>query len=112
MADCIVCWTLFIGDDHTRRCGPHLPRRFRGKLNLRDLTNMQEVLMPLRVGVTFNMTSILSIPFLLMACAAKPENPSFPISFSDAQKAVNEMRADPRPLARPLVIVGGFGDPN
>jgi hypothetical protein len=68
--------------------------------------------MPLRVGVTFNMTSILSIPFLLMACAAKPENPSFPISFSDAQKAVNEMRADPRPLARPLVIVGGFGDPN
>src|SRR5687767_8443131 len=58
------------------------------------------------------MIRFLSIPFMLSACAARPENPSFPVSFAQAAKAVDEMRAQPRPLSRPLVIIGGFGDPN
>src|SRR6266436_1349606 len=68
--------------------------------------------MPHRIHVLLKMTTILSLPFLFTACAAKPENPSFPLTFSDAAKAVDQMRADPRPLSRPLVIIGGFGDPN
>jgi len=68
--------------------------------------------MPHRVGVVLNVITVLSIPFLFTACAARPTNPSFPLTFSDAGKAVDEMRAEPRPLSRPLVIIGGFGDPN
>jgi hypothetical protein len=59
-----------------------------------------------------SMSSIFSIPFLFTACAAKPTNPSFPVTFSQAGKAVDQMRADPQPLSRPLVIIGGFGDLN
>ena len=65
-----------------------------------------------RLGVILNMTGLLSIPFLFTACAAKPQNPSFPVTFSQAGKAVDQMRADPKPLSRPLVIIGGFGDLN
>ena len=55
---------------------------------------------------------IVSIPFLLSACADKPANPSFPVTFSQAHKAVAEMRNEPRQLSRPLVIIGGFADVN
>src|SRR4051812_11014358 len=48
------------------------------------------------------------IPFLSTACAAKPQNPSFPVTFSQAETAIDQMRADPHPLSRPLVIIGGF----
>src|SRR2546423_5936504 len=65
-----------------------------------------------RSVVLLKMVTILSIPFLFTACAGKPQNPSFPITFSDAGKAVDDMRADPKALSRPLVIIGGFGDPN
>jgi hypothetical protein len=44
--------------------------------------------------------------------AASPENPSFVITRDDARQAIERMRGDPRPLPRPLVIVGGFLDPN
>jgi hypothetical protein len=50
---------------------------------------------------------------LLTGCySAQPINPSFPVSFDEARDALNEMRANPRRLPRPLVIVGGFMDPN
>ncbi|HEV8293232.1 MAG TPA: hypothetical protein VGP94_14955, partial [Tepidisphaeraceae bacterium] len=65
-----------------------------------------------RFAVILNMTGLLSIPFLFTACAATPANPSFPLNFSDAGKAVDQMRAEPQKLSRPLVIIGGFGDPN
>jgi len=65
-----------------------------------------------RLGVVSKMASVLSIPFLFTACAGRPQNPSFPITFSEAGKAVDEMRSEPRQLSRPLVIIGGFGDPN
>jgi len=65
-----------------------------------------------RLPVLLRMTSVLFIPFLFTACAAKPQNPSFPLTFSQAGKAVDQMPADPKNLSRPLVIIGGFCDVN
>src|SRR5690349_12912838 len=39
-------------------------------------------------------------------------NPSFPLTTERAQVAIDQMQANPRPLPRPLVVVGGFLDPN
>src|SRR5258706_13067524 len=72
----------------------------------------KEPIMSQRLGVVLKMASVLSIPFLFTACAGRPQNPSFPVTFSQADKAVDEMRSEPRQLSRPLVIIGGFGDPN
>lgn len=49
---------------------------------------------------------------LLMGCSEVPRNASFPVSYRQANDAMSEMRHDPKPLARPLVVIGGFGDPN
>jgi hypothetical protein len=51
---------------------------------------------------------------LLMGCAdaPPPANPSFPITFSQANSALEEMAATPHALSRPLLIIGGFLDPN
>ena len=51
-------------------------------------------------------------PLLLSACAMQTPNPSFAVTRDDADAAIEAMRAAPRPLERPLVIVGGFWDPN
>jgi hypothetical protein len=59
-----------------------------------------------------------TVPLLLMlalvgcADAPQPLNPSFPITFSQARAALDQMAAQPRPLSRPLLIIGGFCDPN
>jgi pimeloyl-ACP methyl ester carboxylesterase len=52
------------------------------------------------------------IPLMISACASQPPNPSFAVSVADADAAVERMRAEPKALQRPLVIVGGFWDPN
>src|SRR5687767_9138815 len=59
-------------------------------------------------------TRAFLIPSLLLlsACSAKPVNPSFPLTYSNARDALRDMRDNPRPLTRPLVIVGGYLDPN
>jgi pimeloyl-ACP methyl ester carboxylesterase len=44
-------------------------------------------------------------------CAPPPVNPAFPLSLEQAKVALSEMRESPAPLARPLVIIGGYGDP-
>ena len=44
-------------------------------------------------------------------CAAPPTNPSFAVSVYDAQRELSEMRSQPKPLQRPLVILSGFADP-
>ena len=44
-------------------------------------------------------------------CATTPTNPSFDLSAHDARKALGEMRAAPRALERPVVIVHGLGPP-
>jgi pimeloyl-ACP methyl ester carboxylesterase len=46
----------------------------------------------------------------LHGCAG-PENPSFPLSVRDAEAALRAMCDDRPPLTRPVVIVGGYGDP-
>lgn len=48
---------------------------------------------------------------LLGAGCAAPVNPSFPLTVSDAKAALREMEATPKPLARPLVLLGGYHDP-
>ena len=47
---------------------------------------------------------------LLIAGCSAPANPSFPLTVSDAKDALREMEAQPRPLARPLVVLGGYHD--
>jgi pimeloyl-ACP methyl ester carboxylesterase len=39
-------------------------------------------------------------------------NPSFPLVPKQAHQAIEQMRDDPRPLDRPLVVISGFFDPN
>jgi hypothetical protein len=45
------------------------------------------------------------------AVSSVESNPSFDISVSAAKKLLREMRDDPRPLERPLVILAGYCDP-
>src|SRR5687767_10723716 len=47
---------------------------------------------------------------LFGGCTA-PANPSFPLTVSDAQGALKEMASDPKALARPVVVLGGYHDP-
>jgi hypothetical protein len=53
------------------------------------------------------------LPALLLAACSPdvPLNPSFPLKLADAKTALREMRADPRPLERPVVVLGGIHDP-
>jgi hypothetical protein len=37
-------------------------------------------------------------------------NPSFSLTDSDAQSALRQMRVEPKPLPRPLIVLGGFAD--
>src|SRR5688500_7480791 len=56
------------------------------------------------------MTLAFMTALVLSGCAS-PENPSFPVSVSDARGALQEMANDPKPLARPVVGLGGYHDP-
>jgi hypothetical protein len=49
-------------------------------------------------------------PTLLAACTV-PSNPAFPLTTAQAANALREMRRTPRAAVRPIVVVGGFGDP-
>ena len=49
--------------------------------------------------------------FAAGGCAASPPNPSFPIATADAERLLGEMEKDRKPLARPLVVLGGYLDP-
>jgi hypothetical protein len=63
----------------------------------------------------FMMRRLLPITFLLatIGCAAnQPTNPSFPVDADQAQRALAYMSSHPHRLERPLLIVGGFMDPN
>ena len=48
-------------------------------------------------------------------CASKPKvnegNPSFRLTVEQAEADLDRIAKDPRPLQRPLVILGGFADP-
>jgi hypothetical protein len=47
----------------------------------------------------------------MCGCAAQPSNPSFPVTASQADREMDRIAASPKPLDRPLVIIGGFCDP-
>jgi len=49
---------------------------------------------------------------LIEGCASGPANPSFPVTSAQANRAIVQMRRAPMPLRRPLVVIGGFLDPN
>jgi hypothetical protein len=46
---------------------------------------------------------------LILGCAA-PRNPSFDLSIRDAKRDIKRMKADPKPLERPVVVVTGWAD--
>jgi hypothetical protein len=48
---------------------------------------------------------------LAIGCAPQPINPSLPVSMDAARCDLKRMKCDPKPLARPLVILSGFMDP-
>ncbi len=39
-----------------------------------------------------------------------PQNPSFPVTTAEAKAAIREMKRDPRPLDRPIIIAAGLFD--
>ncbi len=48
----------------------------------------------------------------LCGCATdSPSNPSFPVTLWQAREDIERMERDPTPLARPVIVAGGFGDP-
>ncbi len=47
----------------------------------------------------------------LAGCSSGPPNPSFPVTTRQAKTILREMRADPRPLDRPVVVIAGLLDP-
>jgi pimeloyl-ACP methyl ester carboxylesterase len=55
------------------------------------------------------------VALLLVGCVTPPSlrkgNPSFNVSTSDAGAVLREMRENPKPLQRPLVVLSGFCDP-
>src|ERR1700722_9758092 len=55
---------------------------------------------------------LLVVTLFLTACSSAPVNSSFPVTVSEARDAVDTMQHDPVHLKRPLVIIGGFLDPD
>ena len=56
---------------------------------------------------------IIAAAMLVAGCAATPKggNPSFALTVEEARADLARMAKDPRPLRRPVVILGGFADP-
>jgi hypothetical protein len=52
---------------------------------------------------------LLSLLIPASGCS-RQVNPSFSLSDSEAQSALKQMRVEPKPLSRPLVLLGGFAD--
>ncbi len=53
----------------------------------------------------------LPLMALLGAGCSGPANPSFPLSVPEAKAALRRMEAEPKPLPRPIIILGGYHDP-
>ena len=53
----------------------------------------------------------LTVSGCLAGGGSSTSNSSFDVSVSDAQQALREMKAEPKPLERPLVVLGGYCDP-
>lgn len=65
-------------------------------------------------SLTSPITIILTLftTLVLPACAMSPEkNPSFSITTAEAKADLRAMRDEPKPLARPLIIIAGWNSP-
>ncbi|MCI0364526.1 MAG: hypothetical protein L0Y44_10370 [Phycisphaerales bacterium] len=59
----------------------------------------------LRAGIFFVLTA-------LAGCSGdQPLNPSFALSMTEAEAAWRDMEANPKPLERPVIVLGGIYDP-
>jgi len=58
------------------------------------------------------MRHLLLLFLLLAGCAATASNPSFPLTSAQAHQAIQQMRDDPHRLSRPVLLIGGFLDPD
>lgn len=65
-----------------------------------------------RTRVLVAVLPLLTLASLACTNAPTPTNPSFPVTFDEARQALDQMSSHPRPLDRPLVVIGGFLDPN
>lgn len=54
---------------------------------------------------------VVWLPLVALGCGTGPRNPTFAISVDEAREALVEMRQEPRPLPRPVLIVGGYMEP-
>jgi hypothetical protein len=54
---------------------------------------------------------VVVVAALLSTGCAAPANPSFPVSPAEAQAALKAMAAAPKPLPRPVLVLGGYHDP-
>jgi pimeloyl-ACP methyl ester carboxylesterase len=57
------------------------------------------------------LAGFLLILWHAFGCTTGPVNPSFSVSRDEARKILDRVGQNPKRLDRPLVIVGGFGDP-
>jgi hypothetical protein len=56
--------------------------------------------------------TVMIVCTVVAGCSAdRPLNPSFAVPMTEAKAILRAMRADPKPLERPLVVVGGIHDP-
>ena len=56
--------------------------------------------------------ALAGVLITVAGCAAhEPVNPSLPIRPAEARAALREMKRSPRPLERPVVVLGGYLDP-
>src|SRR4051812_3041561 len=53
---------------------------------------------------------VMMFPLFSLACASGPENPSFPLKVTDARTALRQMEDRPKPLQRPVLVIGGYLD--
>jgi|RhiMethySRZTD1v2_1073278.scaffolds.fasta_scaffold00293_32 hypothetical protein len=53
----------------------------------------------------------LGVSALLLAGCSQQVNPSFPLTSDDAKVAWSAMADNPKPLARPILVLGGIYDP-
>ncbi len=54
---------------------------------------------------------LLTTLVALAGCNPAPMNPSFPLTVKEANAELAEMAEAPKPLSRPVVIIGGYADP-
>lgn len=81
-------------------------RDFRVTLQVYTVTVMPKA----RRFISFGLVALmLALPCLLTGCESSGQlNPSFPLSVGDANDALKEMRDNPQPFDRPVLVIGGW----